>query len=100
MVVFSLVAGQSLCDGDGCIWEEGVLAALEHASGKVSHDWLGLDGEVAEHFVRTPSSKQFNGVRVNVGTKEGHGTRGAEGVCADFFGGESDGRSQRTDGCL
>ena len=48
--------------------EEGVVASSEHPTREITHHWLGLDSEVSEHFVRPPSTKEFDRVRVHVGT--------------------------------
>ena len=89
--VLLYIMGHALDDGDGRIREESVLASLEHAGGKIAHDRLGLDGEVAKHFVRAPSAEEFDCVGIDVGTKEGHCAGGSERAGADFFGRESDG---------
>jgi hypothetical protein len=57
---------------------------LEHAGGKVLHDWLGLHGEVSEHFIGAPVTKEADCVRVDMGTEEGHGAGGMERASADF----------------
>ena len=31
--------------------EESIVASLEHPMREVPHHWLGLDGEVSEHFI-------------------------------------------------
>ena len=51
---------------------EGVVAATDHATGKVAHDRLCLEVKVSEHSIRLPSTKQANGIGVNVRVEKGH----------------------------
>jgi hypothetical protein len=86
--------------GDLGIREKGVLTPLEHAGGKVPHYGLGLHGEVSEHLIRAPATKEADCVRVDMGTQKGHCAGGAEGTCTDFGVMEADGRTQSTNGSL
>ena len=45
---------------DGFIGVQDEVTSRKHASTEVSHDWLGLQMEVAEHLVGTPSSQKAN----------------------------------------
>ena len=60
--------------GEVLIGMEGVVAAVKHTTGKMAHDRLGLEVKVPEHGIRLQAANQANGIRVNVGVKEGHGT--------------------------
>ena len=54
------------------VQEKSEVAAREHLGEKVVHDGFHLDVEVAKHFVRAPSSKAADTVRVHIGAKESH----------------------------
>ena len=51
---------------------EGVVAALDHATGEVAHNRLCLEVKILEHSIGLPSTKQANGIGVNVGVEKGH----------------------------
>jgi hypothetical protein len=54
--------------------DEGVLAAVDHFLGQATtHDGLGLEVEVLEHFIRAPAANEANAIRVNKGAEKGHG---------------------------
>mgnify|MGYP002807784166 CR=1 FL=1 len=65
--------GGQLVKRDGCIRQEGVLATLEHAGREVAHDRLRLYCEVAQHCIGPPSTKETDGIGVNMCTEECHG---------------------------
>ena len=46
-----------------------VVPTAPHARGEVSHKWLGLEVEVAEHFVGPPTAEELDDVGVDVGAK-------------------------------
>ena len=50
------------------VWEENKVAVCDHFAREVAHDWLGLDMEVAKHFIGAPSSKELDDVTVDFGT--------------------------------
>ena len=63
-----------------------LVLCLEHLAGKVVHDGLGCEMEIAEHFVRPPATQEANDIGVNVGDKQSRGAcrPEAEGACRDF----------------
>ena len=60
--------------------KESVGATMKHPGRKITHDRLCLDMQVAEHFIRPPTTNEANAVRVDLGAQEGHGTRRSEGA--------------------
>ena len=65
---------------DVVIWVETEMPTLEHEGGEIAHDWLSLEVEIAEHFIRAPPTQQSDDICVNITTKESHSARGAKGV--------------------
>ena len=56
------------------------LSALDHEGCEMHHEWIGLQMEVAEHFVGAPAADQFDNVGINLAAKESHGATCAEGA--------------------
>ena len=60
---------------------EGEGAVVQHELGIVTGSCL--DAQVPEHGVRFPATEEHDGVRADVSAKEGGGSAGAEGACAE-----------------
>ena len=51
---------------------------VKHALGEVTHDRLGLDMKIAEHFVRAPAADETDDIGVDLGAKESHSACSSE----------------------
>jgi hypothetical protein len=49
------------------VWNESVGPRGQHTLGVISHEGVGLDMKVSEHFVRAPPADEADHVRVNAG---------------------------------
>ena len=67
-------------------WGKGVAAMLEHGSGQISSDFLGLCAKTPEHSVGFPATNELDGLVVFVGTQEGSGAARAQAVGSDLVG--------------
>ena len=76
------------------IGEQGEVATLEHAGGKVAHYRFSLYMQISEHFIRSPAANELDAVGVDIGTEECHGTGGSQGPGRDMVGKETMGWSQ------
>jgi len=66
-----------------------VVAAAQHAGRKVFHEGLGLEVEVAQHFVGSPTTEELDDVGIDVGAEQGGGARSSEGTGRDIIRGET-----------
>ena len=95
LVIVQLVMGEQFGDqgtGFEVRGDEGEGAMVEHALGELVGVDGGLNPEVPEHSVRFPVAEEYDGVAVDVGTKEGGGTAGPEGPDGEFLVGNPGGR--------
>ena len=56
------------------------LAAPDHGGGEVHHLGVRLEVQVAEHFVGSPATDEFDYVGIDVATQECHGAARPEGA--------------------
>ncbi len=59
------------------VWKKKVVGAFEHPPREVTHDRLCLCREAPEHDVGAPLSQKTDGVRIDMGREQSHGTRTA-----------------------
>jgi hypothetical protein len=78
--------------------KEIVVTALEHEAGELSHDRLGLEVKVLEHFIRMPAANEADDVGVNMSEEKGHSPTGTEGVRVDIIGKEAYAGTEGGDG--
>eukprot|EP00980_Cylindrotheca_fusiformis_P008494 scaffold1805_cov104-Cylindrotheca_fusiformis.AAC.1 len=72
-------------EGNFVIGKKREVAAGDHAGSEMLHYWSGLDVEVTQHFVRTPTANQADAVSINVGAEKGHSTGGSKGAGGDVL---------------
>lgn len=65
-------------DGDALVRVEYEGSSQIYALYVVTHERLGTKVRIAQHFVAATPAQHEDHVGVNLGTKEGHGARGAE----------------------
>jgi hypothetical protein len=58
--------------------QQGKITGKGHTSHEGVHEQVGLEMEVAKHFIRAPATNEMDDVGVNAGAKEGHGTAGTK----------------------
>ena len=68
--------------GVSCRWhistgQQGEGAVVEDGASKVGHEWKCLCMEVAKHGFGLPAANQAYDVRINLATKQGHGSPSA-----------------------
>ncbi len=52
---------------------ERISPSRKHTLGVIAHEWISLDVEVPEHFIRAPSADEADDVGVDAGQEEcGH----------------------------
>ena len=71
------------------IWDQCEVTAMEHASGEVRHEGSGLQVEVTEHFVGSPSAQKADDVGIDVGAEESISASGSEAAGSNIIGKES-----------
>ena len=71
------------------VWNESVGPCGQHTLGVISHEGVGLDVQIPEHFVRSPPADEADDVRVNSGEEEGGGTSGPKTAGRDVGGEET-----------
>jgi hypothetical protein len=60
-------------------------AMIQHLLRKMTHNRLGLDMQVAQHFIRSPSADELDDVSVDLGAQQGSGTCCAHQRGRDVF---------------
>lgn len=86
--------GRCSQEEDLLVGDKGKISTGEHAGRKMTHEGLGLDVKIAQHFIGAPAAEKANAVGVNVGTEECHGTGSTQGACRDVLGEETVGRTK------
>ena len=71
------------------IWYQCEVTAMEHAAGEVGHEGSGLQVEVTEHFVGTPSAQEADDVGIDVGAEESISASSSEAAGSNIIGKES-----------
>ena len=71
------------------IWDQCEVTAMEHAAGEVRHEGSGLQVEVTEHFVGSPSAQKADDVGIDVGAEESISASGSEAAGSNIIGKES-----------
>jgi hypothetical protein len=79
------------------VGDEGEGATSQHFSGEVSEDWACLCMQVAQHFVRAPTTEKLDDVGVDTTTEECICTCGTKTSGSDITGEKSQGWSNKTD---
>ena len=70
----------------GALEVEGEVAVLEHDTGVFGSESGGLRAQVGVNCIGAPAADEFDGVFVDVATKEGSGTARAETGCGNLRG--------------
>ena len=63
---------------------EAIVTSKEHATGKALHYWFGLQMQVSEHGITLPATDEPNGVAMDIGVEQSHGTTSANGAGTDI----------------
>ena len=53
------------------------LASADHGGGEVHHQWVRLQVQIAQHFVRPPAANELDNIGVDLAAEEGHGAASA-----------------------
>jgi hypothetical protein len=83
---------------DGVVWNEDVVATLDHVTGKIVHVRLSLGMEVLKHLIGGPAPNEADGVMVNMCTRKGHSTGCTKRAGTNVQGGDAKGGSKVAEG--
>jgi len=82
--VWEGLGGRLGADGDLVVRVKREVASRQHAGGEISHDRLGLEMKVAQHFIAAPAAEEADHVGVDMGAEEGHSAGGSKGAGGDI----------------
>ena len=84
--------------GTVLVGNEDEVTSVEHFGSKAFHKGVGLEVEVSQHLIRSPSADEADDVGVDVSTKERHSAGGAKRASGDVIREETEGgRSEEAD---